>query len=102
MLRAGPITRAVIAWLLATLATTLAFSRDSETVARAVSEFVVLAIFNLAFTAVIAFAAYSASRWFIVWERSDDDAEEVAAERFAIIMVTLTVASLAYYLFAFQ
>ena len=101
MLRGGPITRALIAWLLATLATTLAFSRGSETSARAVSEFVVLLIFNLAFTAVIGFSAYSASRWFIVWERADDD-ETVAAERFAIIMVTLTVASLAYYLFAFQ
>ncbi|MHB1132406.1 MAG: hypothetical protein ACYC4L_08470 [Chloroflexota bacterium] len=100
-MRGGQYARAGFAWLLATAAVSLAFTRTGELGPRAVMEFIVLFVFNLALTAMLAFFTYQGSRWFVIGEK-EDVPDELAVQHLTIIMVTLAVASLAYRLLAFE
>ncbi|MCL4466568.1 MAG: hypothetical protein M1389_11205 [Chloroflexi bacterium] len=93
--------RAGVAWLLASLATALAFSKLEEGSPREVGEFLVIFIFDLALTALVGVIAVYCSRWFLaVDEEVDPDAARVHS--FSMSMVTLGVASLTYWLFVIK
>ena len=83
--------------MLASAATALAFSKFGEGGSREIAEFLVVFVFDLCFTALIGFVVYSSSRWFVV-RQDEDEPNEAAAGTIAIAMVTLTVASLSYWL----
>lgn len=97
MIWPGPYVRAGAAWVLASAAMALAFTKFADGSSREVLEFLVLFVFDLCFTALLGFLVYSCSRWFVI-SQDDDDSSEAAASTFAISMVTLAVASLSYWL----